>query len=72
MTNVLPFPRTGEQSGGKSAAEAPSATYKANILLFTGVRYERHADLESLDAPSDTLGRDDTPGTRRRKARRRA
>jgi hypothetical protein len=71
MTNVLPFPAR-MQSGGNQAAKAPSASLKAEILLFTGVRYERHAGTDPQNAAPDTLGRDDGTGPRRRKTRRRA
>ena len=71
MTNVLPFPRTRQRSGGNEAAHAPSAD-SADILLFTGVRYERHADMDSPNAGPDTLDRDSTQNGRRRKVRRRA
>jgi hypothetical protein len=72
MTNVLTFPRTRILSGSRRAAEWPPAAEQADILLFTGVRYERHAE----DAPSfpagSVSGRDDGQTPRRRKARRRA
>jgi hypothetical protein len=71
MTNVLPFPRTRLQSGGQEAAKAPSAA-SADILLFTGVRYERHADTDPPNAGPDTLDRDNSQNGRRRKVRRRA
>jgi hypothetical protein len=70
MTNVLPFPRARAQSGVSIAAEVRPATSKADILLFTGVRYERHADQEPPNAGPDTLDRDNNPSARRRKARR--
>lgn len=70
MTNVLLFPRARTQSETIATAEGPSANHRAEILLFTGVRYERHAELDPQNAPPDTLGRDNTP--RRRKTRRRA
>ncbi len=69
MTDVLPFPRARE-SGGRPTALPPG--HKADILLFTGVRYERHAAQETRGAAPDDLGRDDNSATRRRKARRRA
>jgi len=72
MTNVLPFPRARAQSGISMAAEEPLASDKADILLFTGVRYERHADQEPPNAGPDTLDGDNNPSARRRKARRRA
>ena len=69
MTDVLPFPRARGSSGG-SAALPPG--HSAEILLFTGVRYERHAGVEPQGRSPDDQGRDDTVTTRRRKARRRA
>ena len=72
MTNVLPFPRTRQRSGGNEAANAPSADSMADILLFTGVRYERHADTDPPNAGPDTLDRDNNQNGRRRKVRRRA
>jgi hypothetical protein len=71
MTNVLPFPRTRQQSGGNDAAKAPTAN-SADILLFTGVRYERHAETDPPNAGPDTLDRDNNQNGRRRKVRRRA
>ena len=69
MTNVLPFPRFRGSSGG-SAVLPPG--HSAEILLFTGIRYERHAGSEPQGRTPDDQGRDDTVGARRRKARRRA
>jgi hypothetical protein len=69
MTDVLPFPRARE-SGGRPTALPPGHT--AVILLFTGVRYERHGAQEARGAAPDDLGRVDNVATRRRKARRRA
>jgi hypothetical protein len=71
MTNVLPFPRPRQWSGGNEAANAPSAD-SADILLFTGVRYERHSETDPPDAGPDTLDRDNNQNGRRRKVRRRA
>jgi hypothetical protein len=64
MDNVLPFPRHGRRSGGDVSATTPKSAIEAEILLFTGVRYERH--------PEASLGRDDSPTPPRRKSRRRA
>ncbi len=69
MTDVLPFPRARE-AGGRPTALPPG--HMADILLFTGVRYERHAVQGARGPAPDDLGRDDTAATRRRKARRRA
>jgi hypothetical protein len=72
MTNVLTFSRARRQSGATTAAESQPSAGQAEILLFTGVRYERHAEGGSPDTAGNTSGGDDgqTPG--RRKARRRA
>jgi hypothetical protein len=64
MDNVLPFPRDGRRSGAATSARTPNSATEAEILLFTGVRYERH--------PEASLGRDDSPTPPRRKSRRRA
>jgi hypothetical protein len=71
MDNVLPFPRGGRRSGGIGAETIPQYAGKADILLFTGVRYERHAD-QPQNAVGASLGRDDNPTPPRRKSRRRA
>ena len=67
MTNVLPFPRVRDS---RPAAFPPG--HSAAILLFTGIRYERHADAGPQAAAPDDQGRDDNMNSRRRKARRRA
>ena len=69
MTNVLPFPRAPE-SGERPSALPPG--HSAEILLFTGVRYERHDVVNGRGAAPDDLGRDDNAASRRRKAKRRA
>jgi hypothetical protein len=69
MTEVLPFPRA-RASSGDEAALPPGHT--AEILLFTGVRYERHVGSEPQGRAPDGEGRDDRLSGRRRKARRRA
>jgi hypothetical protein len=71
MDNVLTFPRDGRRSGGDETANRPPAAKEAVILLFTGVRYERHADAPQKAAGADR-GWDDTPTPPRRKTRRRA
>jgi hypothetical protein len=71
MTNVLPFPRERRRSGDNGAAVTPPAAEGAEILLFTGVRYERHTDAPQ-NAAGASLERDDTPKTPGRKTRRRA
>ena len=69
MTDVLPFPRFRGSSGGQ--AVLPPG-HVADILLFTGVRYERHAGDEPEGKAPDDRGRDDNANARRRKTRRRA
>ncbi len=71
MSNVLPFSRGGRRSGGIAAAASPQTAMEAEILLFTGVRYERHP-AGPQNAVQASLGRDDTPTPPRRKSRRRA
>jgi hypothetical protein len=71
MDNVLTFPRAGRRSGGDGAAETPTTARAAEILLFTGVRYERHADAPQ-NAAGAGQGWDDRPTPPRRKTRRRA
>jgi hypothetical protein len=71
VSNVLPFPSAGRRSGGNEAEKAPLSAKEAEILLFTGVRYERHADAPQ-NAAQASLGRDDHPTPPRRKSRRRA
>lgn len=72
MDNVLPFPRDGRRSRGKETAERPQTANRAEILLFLGVRYERHPD-QPQKAAGASLSRDDSPTTPpRRKTRRRA
>ncbi|MGL4240143.1 MAG: hypothetical protein ACRCTI_03430 [Beijerinckiaceae bacterium] len=71
MDNVLPFPRAGRRGGGIGAETIPQSAVTADILLFTGVRYERHA-IEPQNAAGASLGRDDNPTPPRRKTRRRA
>jgi hypothetical protein len=71
MSNILPFPRAGRRSGGNEAVKAPLFAKEADILLYTGVRYERHADAPQ-NAVSASLGRDDNPTRPGRKSRRRA
>jgi hypothetical protein len=66
MGQVVHFPlsttRRENRDGGAGAT--------GRILLFTGVRYERHDREEPLSPPPAVLG-GETP-TRRRKVRRRA
>jgi hypothetical protein len=71
MDNVLPFPRAGRRVGGIGAETTPQSARMADILLFTGVRYERHANQPQSTAGA-SLGRDDNPTPPRRKTRRRA
>jgi hypothetical protein len=72
MGNVLPFSRTRMLSRGNDAAEALPAGHTAQVLLFLGVRYERHQDIEPLNAVPGSLDGDDNSSNRRRKSRRRA
>jgi hypothetical protein len=72
MDNVLPFPRDGRRSRGNETADRSQTAKDAEILLFLGVRYERHPD-QPQNAAGASLNRDDTPtNPPRRKTRRRA
>lgn len=71
MDNVLPFPRAGRRSGSHAVTYSPPSAEAADILLFTGVRYERH-DRAPQNAAHASLGRDDQPTPPGRKTRRRA
>jgi hypothetical protein len=72
MDNVLPFPRDGRRGRDKETATRSPDARQAEILLFMGVRYERHADLPQ-NAGGAGLDWDDSPTTPpRRKTRRRA
>jgi hypothetical protein len=72
MDNVLPFPRDGRRGRDNETAAGPRSAQEAEILLFLGVRYERHADAPQ-NGGGASLGRDDNPTTPpRRKTRRRA
>lgn len=72
MDNVLPFSRDGRRSRGNETALKPQTAGGADILLFLGVRYERHAD-RPQNAADASRDRDDSPTTPpRRKSRRRA
>jgi hypothetical protein len=71
MDNVLTFPRDGRRSGNEGAARKPPPAAEAEILLFTGVRYERHAE-PPRNAAGAGRGWDDTPTPPRRKTRGRA
>jgi hypothetical protein len=72
MSNVLIFPGARKQSGDRAAREQSPSGKQPEILLFTGVRYERHTDEDPQNAAPETFGRDNTPSPRRRKVRRRA
>jgi hypothetical protein len=71
MDNVLTFPRDGRRSRDEGTAIRPSTATQAVILLFTVVRYERHADAPQ-NAAGAGQGWDDRPTPPRRKSRRRA
>jgi hypothetical protein len=72
MSNVLIFPGARKLSGDRPARELSPSGKQPEILLFTGVRYERHPDEDPQNAAPETFGRDNTQSPRRRKARRRA
>ena len=72
MTNVLPFLRAKTLNGKISATEVLPSVEQAEILFFTGVRYERHAEVGPQNANPDTFGSDTNQTIRRRKTPRRA
>jgi hypothetical protein len=72
MSNVLRFPSARLQSREPRAGERPPSEKKSEILLFLGVRYERHLEVDPQNATPDDLGRDNKLTPRRRKSRRRA
>jgi hypothetical protein len=72
MSNVLQFPGARQQSKETRAAEGSPSDKKSEILLFMGVRYERHADVDTLDAGPNDLVKDSKLTPRRGKPRRRA
>jgi hypothetical protein len=72
MTNVLPFSRARTLNGNTSAIEVSPSAEQAEILFFTGVRYERHADVGPQNATHDVLGPDSNQTLRGRKTPRRA
>jgi hypothetical protein len=72
MSNVLPFPRARLLSRDARAAKKRPSEETSEILLFLGVRYERHPDADPQNAAPEDLGRDNKLTPRRRKTRRRA
>jgi hypothetical protein len=72
MGNVLPFPRDRRASGETIRNTAMEGRTTGQILLFLGVRYERHAEIMPQNAVSDGLDRVTGSTPRRRKIRRRA
>jgi hypothetical protein len=72
MTNVLPFSRARTSNGKISATEVSPSAEQAEILFFTGVRYERHIEVGPQNATHDPLGSDTNQTIRGRKTPRRA
>jgi hypothetical protein len=72
MSNVLPFSRARLLSRDNREAVRRPSDGPSEILLFLGVRYERHPDADPQNAAPDDLGRDSKLTPRRRKTRRRA
>lgn len=70
MNNVIPFPR--DRQGSVKDRSGIAAGEMGQILLFLGVRYERHADQDVQTAHPDGQDRDSGAPGRRRKVRRRA
>jgi hypothetical protein len=71
MTNVVPFPRAKVQIKSSRAAQEPPSGSISEVLLFLGVRYERHEEVPSQNATPDD-GREGKAGQRRKRTRRRA
>ncbi|MGL5137167.1 MAG: hypothetical protein ACRC7G_05310 [Beijerinckiaceae bacterium] len=72
MSNVIPFPRD-RRAGGSTLGLGPmEGRATGEILLFLGVRYERHIDMDPQNAVPDGLDRVTGTTPRRRKIRRRA
>jgi hypothetical protein len=72
MGNVVPFPRARRASGAPIESTAMGGRSTGQILLFLGVRYERHAETMPQNAVTDGLDRVTGSTPRRRKIRRRA
>jgi hypothetical protein len=72
MGNVVPFPRARRASGASIGNIAMEGRSTGQILLFLGVRYERHAETMPQNAVTDGLDRVTGSTPRRRKIRRRA
>jgi hypothetical protein len=72
MGNVVPFPRARQASGGSIGNTSMGGRESGQILLFLGVRYERHAEIAPQNAVTDGLDRVTGTTPRRRKIRRRA
>jgi hypothetical protein len=72
MSNVLLFPRARIEGSASGSSRMISTEQTAQILLFTGVRYERHSDEVPQNAGPDSSGGDEHHTPRRRRHRRRA
>lgn len=60
MGLVLAFQTTPRRASARPAVKRPAEPAKsADILFFTGVRYERHGD--AADASAQSSGRQDAP-----------
>ena len=47
---IIPFPRGPERiTAGNPPPDALGAGHSAAILFFTGVRFERHAEMPAID-----------------------
>jgi hypothetical protein len=69
MTNIVPFPsaQRQRQTTGESALNASGE--KGTILLFTGVRYERHSDPAPTATADGARGRGNDPRSGRKPRR---
>jgi hypothetical protein len=72
MGNVVPFPRARRAGGESIVNVAMEGRATGQILLFLGVRYERHAEMIPQNAVTEGLDRVTGSTPRRRKIRRQA
>lgn len=71
MTHIVPFPSAPKQRQTTGQSRSNATGQKGTILLFTGVRYERHSDPAPAADAAGARGRGTDPRSGR-KSRRRA
>jgi hypothetical protein len=71
MTHIVPFPSAPKQRQTTGESASVTSGEKGTILLFTGVRYERHSDPAPTATADGARGRGNDPRSGR-KSRRRA